>query len=117
MLNGDTNEIDNNLITWTVTQASSTKISISLTFDKPIIVSTGEAPDILFIQVFLSAYANQNGYSLPPAVLKKREIPQQFSSVNEAIIFTDISDSVYDASTIISSSNAGMNIVLQTSFN
>ena len=61
MLNGDAEEIDNNLRSWTVTYASSTRIDISLTFEKPITVSTGNSPDILFIQVFLSAYTDHNG--------------------------------------------------------
>ena len=61
MLNGDTEEIDKNLRSWTVTYASSTRIDISLTFEKPITVSTGYSPDILFIQVFFSAYTDHNG--------------------------------------------------------
>ena len=60
MLNGDTEEIDKNLRSWTVTSVSSTRIDISLTFEKPIIVSTGDFPDILLIQVFLSAYTDHN---------------------------------------------------------
>ena len=61
MLNGDAEEIDNNLRSWTVTYASSTRIDISLTFEKPITVSAVEFPEILLIQVFLSAYTNNNG--------------------------------------------------------
>ena len=60
MLNGNTEEIDKNLRSWTVTSVSSTRIDISLTFEKPIIVSTGDFPDILLIQVFLSAYSDHN---------------------------------------------------------
>ena len=60
MLNGEAEEIDYNLRSWTVTYASSTRIDISLTFEKPIIVSTGDFPDILLIQVFLSAYSDHN---------------------------------------------------------
>ena len=61
MLNGETLEIDKNLISWTVTYASSSKIDISLTFERPILVSSGDFPDILFIQVFLSNYTDFNG--------------------------------------------------------
>ena len=60
-LNGDTEEIDKNLRSWTVTSASSSKIDISIDFEKPILVSTGDFPDILIIQVFLSSYTDQNG--------------------------------------------------------
>ena len=61
MLKGDTNEIDKNLRSWTVVSASSTRIDISLDFEKPILVSTGNLPDMLIIQVFLSAYTDNNG--------------------------------------------------------
>ena len=61
MLNGDTKEIDKNLRSWTVVSASSTRIDISLDFEKPILVSTGNLPDMLIIQVFLSAYTDNNG--------------------------------------------------------
>ena len=49
LINGDTEEIDKNLRSWTVTSVSSTKIDIDLTFEKPIIISTGDFPDILLI--------------------------------------------------------------------
>ena len=49
MLNGDTEEIDNNLKSWTVTSVSGTEIVISLIFDKPILVSSGDYPDIILI--------------------------------------------------------------------
>ena len=49
LINGDTEEIDKNLRSWTVTSVSSTKIDIDLTFEKPIIISTGDFPDILLV--------------------------------------------------------------------
>ena len=49
MINGDTQEIDTNLLQWTVTETSSTKINISLTFEKPLFVSQGDEADILLI--------------------------------------------------------------------
>ena len=60
MLNGDTKEIDQNLSSWTVTSTSSTNINIILDFEKPILVSAGTYPDLLIIQVFLSAYPDKN---------------------------------------------------------
>ena len=53
MLNGETEEIDTNLRSWTVTSADSTKIDISLDFEKPVLVSTEDSPDLLFLQIFL----------------------------------------------------------------
>ena len=49
MLNGDSEEIDKNLRSWSVTSTSSTNIDISLEFEKPILVSTGSNPDMLVI--------------------------------------------------------------------
>ena len=49
MLNGDTEEIDKNLKSWTVTSVSGTEIMISLIFDKPLLVSSDYYPDIIMI--------------------------------------------------------------------
>ena len=54
MINGDTKIIDINLRSWTAISANPTKIDISLDFLKPVNVSTGFSPDLLFVQVFLS---------------------------------------------------------------
>ena len=70
MINGDTKKVDSNLKSWTVTKVSSTQIDINLIFEKPLLVSTGEFPDILLIQVLLSTYTDINSKSLPPAVVK-----------------------------------------------
>ena len=49
MLNGDSEEIDKNLRSWSVTSTSSSSIDVSLDFEKPILVSTGSYPDMLVI--------------------------------------------------------------------
>ena len=54
MLNGDTEEIDQNLRSWNVISADSTLIDIRLDFEKPALVSSGFEHDLLFIQVFMS---------------------------------------------------------------
>ena len=49
MINGDTEVIDTNLRSWTVISANPTNIEISLDFLKPVSVSTGFSPDLLFV--------------------------------------------------------------------
>ena len=49
VLNGDSEEIDKNFKSWSVTSTSSSNIDVSLDFEKPIFVSTGSSPDILVI--------------------------------------------------------------------
>ena len=49
MLNGNSEEIDKNLRSWSVTSTSSSSIDVSLDFEKPILVSTGSYPDMLVI--------------------------------------------------------------------
>ena len=61
MLNGETGEIDENLISWNVTQINASKIDISLNFAKPIVVSTGDFPDTLMILIFMGNYTDLNG--------------------------------------------------------
>ena len=65
----------------------------------------------------LDAYTDQNGHRLPPALIKFKEIPIQFTSADEAITYTMISDSVLESTTIISSGNAIMNIIMKSSLN
>ena len=54
---------------------------------------------------------------MPPTLIKSREIPQQFSSEDEAITYTNISNSVSETTTIVSSFNAAMNTLMKTSLN
>ena len=49
MINGDTEEIDENLVSWFVTSASATNIDIRTEYEKPLFVSTGYAPDFLIL--------------------------------------------------------------------
>ena len=49
MLNADTEELDKNLRSWTVTSAGPRKIDISLDFEKPVSVSAGLQYDELII--------------------------------------------------------------------
>ena len=84
MINGDTEKIDENLKSWSVTKVSSTGIEISLDFEKAIAVSTGYSPDLLIIQIQLGDYTNYKGSRFPPSVIKKVVLPPQFSSQEEA---------------------------------
>ena len=61
ILNGDTEQIDQNFKSWTVISDDSSKINISLGFEKPVLVSSGYSPDLLFVQLFLSDYTDHNG--------------------------------------------------------
>ena len=49
MINGDTEEIDENLNSWSVISASTTNIDIRTEYEKPIFVLTGYEPDYLII--------------------------------------------------------------------
>ena len=49
MINRDSDEINNNLISWSVIKASSTGMEIRVNFEKAITVSTGYSPDLLIV--------------------------------------------------------------------
>ena len=49
LINRDSDEIDNNLISWSVIKASATGMEIRVNFEKGITVSTGYSPDLLII--------------------------------------------------------------------
>ena len=84
MINGDTEEIDENLKSWSVISASATNIDIRTEYEKPLYVSTGYSPDFLILQINLSGYTDYRGNRLPPSVIKKVLLPPQFSSQEEA---------------------------------
>ena len=54
----------------------------------------------------MSDYTDYSGLRMTPSVLKRKEIPQQFSSEEEAVILTNISDSLSESTMITSISNA-----------
>ena len=72
------------MIDWQVTSVESKLIELQLEFDKPLNVSQSELPDALLVQAMLSAFPDENGNFLPPAVMKRKEIPIQFPSQSEA---------------------------------
>ena len=76
MTNGESQEIDQNLRSWTVVSVTFTQIKIRLDFENPILVSNGESPDVLFVQLLLGSYMDEKGQSLPPSVLKKVYLPR-----------------------------------------
>ena len=49
MIEGDTNNVDENLIGWKLVSATPSKLEIFLEFDEPIEVSQGSLPDKLLI--------------------------------------------------------------------
>ena len=49
MINGDTEEIDQNLISWSVISASSTNIDIRTEYENPLYVSSGYSADYLIL--------------------------------------------------------------------
>ena len=63
----------------------------------------------------MSDYTDYNCLRMTPSVLKRREIPQQFSSTEEAEIITNLSDSVSDTTMIASISNAIESFAMSTS--
>ena len=63
----------------------------------------------------MSDYTDYSGLRMPPSVLKRKEIPQQFSSTEEAVIFTNISNSVSETTMITSISNTLVSFATSTS--
>ena len=115
MINGDTEEIDENLVSWFVTSASATNIDIRTEYEKPLFVSTGYEPDFLILQINLSEYTDYRGYRLPPSVMKKVLLPPMFESQEAAIAALNMSNSFSTSSKAISSGNAVFNILMQSS--
>ena len=56
MLSGNSQEIDDNLVSWTVSSVSKRLIRLELEFESPLEVSQGDNPDILVVQAELSQY-------------------------------------------------------------
>ena len=65
MLSGETEEIDQNLKSWTVKSVYEKRINIELEFDQPLQVSQGDEPDKIVIQAGLSDFLDLNGKRIP----------------------------------------------------
>ena len=75
MLNGDSLEIDENLISWSIETVTSTLISLNLEFKSPLKVSQGDQPDQIVVQAGLSEFPDQNNSKLPISVVRTKNIP------------------------------------------
>ena len=53
MLSGDSLEIDDNLMSWEITDVTNKLIKVALEFAEPLKVSQGDSPDILVLQAQL----------------------------------------------------------------
>ena len=84
MISGETERVDPNLLSWIITKVTSKKIEIDLVFDKPLEVSQGDYPDKLAVQASLSQFADKNGKSLEPRLIRTKDIPRQISTAEEA---------------------------------
>ena len=49
MLSGDEEAVDENLISWSISEVTSKLIKLNLEFQKPLEVSQGDSPDTLVI--------------------------------------------------------------------
>ena len=65
MLSGETEDIDKNLLGWTVVSVISTEIVIDLEFESKLEVSQSDDPDNLFIQANLELFKATNGKTFP----------------------------------------------------
>ena len=84
MLSGDEEAVDENLISWSISEVTSKLIKLNLEFQKPLEVSQGDSPDTLVIQVELSQFQDKNGQKLPESVVRTKSIPLQIGSAAEA---------------------------------
>ena len=84
MISKDDEEIDENLIDWSITSVSQRLITLKLVFEDPFDVSNGDLPDELVIQAELSEFPDQNNQRLPTCVVKSKIIPRQIGTEQEA---------------------------------
>ena len=61
---------------WTITALSKDTMGIKLDMPDPLQVSSRDEPDLLFIQLELSEFKDQNGQSLQESLIKQTEMPR-----------------------------------------
>ena len=72
------------LFEWTLTQLNSEGLTIDLEFERPLLISQDDDPDLLIVQLELSEFKDANGKSLPQSLVKQIMIPPQFADKEEA---------------------------------
>ena len=73
------------MIEWKLESSDSFGINIMLSFDDPLLVSKGEIPDQLMLQLKLGDLTAENsGASMPNSVIKYISIPTQMANLEEA---------------------------------
>ena len=76
---------------WELVALTSTEVEIKLDFSDNMLVSSYEEPDLLFVQMDLSQYTDENGQTLPP-IIKMIMIPRQMNSEEEAALVEQSGD-------------------------
>ena len=76
----ETQNVTQNLIDWKVTEVKPRSMKIKLELREPLLISKGEEPDILLIQMNFGWLYDTDGQPLPDNVLKIEPLPPQIGS-------------------------------------
>ena len=69
---------------WELLSLGPEGFEIRLNFTNPIMISSGDDPDLLLIQMDLSDFEDENGQKFPSSLVKYSQIPTQIPSLEEA---------------------------------
>ena len=80
---GDSNKAAS-ISDWKLTGLNSDGFEIQLDVQNPLLMSQDVDPDYLLIQLSLSKFKDSNDQSLPESLIKKKDIPRQMASQEDA---------------------------------
>ena len=75
-------------------------------------VSQEEEPDLLFILINLAQFKDENGHSMLPNIIKKRELPIQIATLAEAEALQNMGSTTQTTTTTIGVSNGILQFIL-----
>ena len=78
------NELSQNFLAWTIEKIDSNKIDLQFKFEEPLDVSQDYEPDQIFFNIKMGTWESELGNRLPELVVKARDVPRQFASLDQA---------------------------------
>jgi len=90
---------------------------IDLEITRPLLVSQGDTPDKLLIEMRFSSAKDINGASLPEIVFKMESMPRQFGSAAEAEAIQEAATTSTATTGTFMGSNAALNLIISASLN
>ena len=115
MIEGQEEEVSDNLTSWNVTSITKTELRLALNFSRPVEVAQGDEKDSLVISARLGSYKDVDGIHFPEFVFILGVLPKQNPSAEEISYVEQAAIAVSTGATAIMGSNFLINVIFSVS--